>query len=371
MKKIVLFTANTMGGIIQFTEQLFRELCNMQYDVMCFIPDATESDWATKANPSIYKYRKINTVNPLNHTLAALVNKIVDEVPYLVWFTDSAILTYEISILLKKRGIRCMVTFHDAAGFHPTNKKSLKKWLHNSVLNAYARISIKKTDVLLTLSKESKKTMEGRYPSASSKICMMNLGAHIPNVFPRCPQELNDENVNEFLLFFGRIDKYKGLKTLFEAYIMGEEKMPSFVVAGSGTMSEEEQKLANKTNGIIINRFITDSEMLWLFQHSVALILPYIEATQSGIIPIAYHYGKPVIVSNVEGLTQFVEHGKTGYICRYIDEYVRAICSICDDKNWNIMVECCLKYHEKNFNWEKNIKELFLILCKVWRKSNE
>lgn len=358
MKKIVLFTANTKGAMIQFTEQLFRELSDMQYDVMCFIPDATEGDWATKPNPRINKYRKINTVNPLNGKLTALVNRIVNEAPYLVWFADSTILTYEISILLKKGGIRCMVTFHDAAGFHPTNKKSLKKWLHNAVLNTYAKTSIRKIDVLLTLSKGSKKTMEERCPSERARIRMMNLGAHIPNVQPRRPQELNNGNENDFLLFFGRIDKYKGLKTLFEAYIKGGEKMPALVVAGSGKMSNEEQSLADRTDGIIINRFMTDSEMLWLFQHSMALILPYIEATQSGIIPIAYHYGKPVIVSNVEGLTQFVEDGKTGYVCQEIDGYVNAIYNINNVDNRNTMSKCCLKYHEEHFNWERNIKVL-------------
>ena len=348
-----------MGGIIQFTEQLFRELINMNYEVVCFIPDSSEGDWAAKANPCIYKYRKINTVNPLNRALSVVVNKIVDEGPHFVWFTDSTILTYEISILLEKRGIRSMVTFHDAAGFHPTNKRSLKNRLHNMVLNTYAKISIKKIDVLLTLSKRSQKTMEERYPSASSKVRMMNLGAHIPNVLPKCPQELNNENADNFLLFFGRIDKYKGLKTLFEAYIIDDDELPSFVVAGSGKMLGEEQKLANRTSGTIINRFITDSEMLWLFQHSIALILPYIEATQSGIIPIAYHYGKPVIVSNVEGLTQFVEDGKTGYICHGIDEYIHAIRCICDANNRNNMAKCCLKYHEQYFNWKRNIQELF------------
>ena len=358
MKKIVLFTSNIMGGIIQFTEQLFRELNNMNYEVVCFIPDSSEGDWVAKVNPCIRKYHKINTVNPLNHSLSVLANKIADEVPNFVWFTDSTILTYEISILLKKRGIRSIVTFHDAAGFHPTNKRSLKRCLHNMVLNTYAKISIKGTDVLLTLSKRSQQAMKERYPSSSSKVRMMNLGAHIPDVLPKCPQELIDENTDDFLLFFGRIDKYKGLKTLFEAYIVDDE-LPSFVVAGSGKMLEEEQKLANRTRGTIINRFITDSEMLWLFQHSMALILPYIEATQSGIIPIAYHYGKPVIVSNVEGLTQFVEEGKTGYICHGIGEYICAIRSICDVSTRNNMAKYCLKYHEQYFNWKRNIQELF------------
>ena len=44
------------------------------------------------------------------------------------------------------------------------------------------------------------------------------------------------------------------------------------------------------------------------------MVLPYIEASQSGVIPIAYHFGKPVIATEVGGLPDMVDHGRTGYL---------------------------------------------------------
>lgn len=65
---------------------------------------------------------------------------------------------------------------------------------------------------------------------------------------------------------------------------------------------------------MLIKRFITDEEMVWLMQHTKAVVVPYIEASQSGVVPIAYHFGKPVISSNLPGLVENIVPDKTGII---------------------------------------------------------
>ena len=64
----------------------------------------------------------------------------------------------------------------------------------------------------------------------------------------------------------------------------------------------------------ILNRRIPYREIPNLFYGAKFLILPYIDASQSGVIPLAYTFSKPVIVSNVGSLSEYVDHGKTGLI---------------------------------------------------------
>ena len=59
---------------------------------------------------------------------------------------------------------------------------------------------------------------------------------------------------------------------------------------------------------------MSNEEAAELFTRSDIVVLPYRSATGSGVVPLAYHYGKPVIVTNVGGLPDVVEDGRTGVI---------------------------------------------------------
>ncbi len=93
------------------------------------------------------------------------------------------------------------------------------------------------------------------------------------------------------------------------------------IIAGKGQLSEEESQLIQSechiTSAI---RFISDEEMVWLFQNAQCVVLPYIEVSQSGVLPIAYKFAKPIIVSNLQGLTENVVVTKTEFIFRTEDE---------------------------------------------------
>ena len=103
---------------------------------------------------------------------------------------------------------------------------------------------------------------------------------------------------------------------------------------------------------------ISDKEMIWLFKHAKAVILPYIEATQSGIIPIAYKYRLPVVISNVPGLMQFVDNGKTGFVCSTGHDYIHAFKKMDDEKNYLRMQSYCLNYSEMYLSWNANVMDL-------------
>jgi glycosyltransferase involved in cell wall biosynthesis len=71
---------------------------------------------------------------------------------------------------------------------------------------------------------------------------------------------------------------------------------------------------------LILNRYIRDDETVQLFQSASVVVLPYIESSQSGVIPLAYTYGKPVVATAVGGLPEMVIHGVTGLLVPPRDE---------------------------------------------------
>jgi glycosyltransferase involved in cell wall biosynthesis len=118
------------------------------------------------------------------------------------------------------------------------------------------------------------------------------------------------------VLFFGRIEPYKGLKYLIEATHIVSQKLPNvkLIIAGSGDISRYEGLIVDKRVIEMHNRYIPDSEVPIFFRRASIVVLPYIEATQSGIIPIAYAFGKPVIASRVGDIPDVIESEKTGIL---------------------------------------------------------
>jgi glycosyltransferase involved in cell wall biosynthesis len=124
-----------------------------------------------------------------------------------------------------------------------------------------------------------------------------------------------------YLLLFGRIKPYKGIDVLINAAKIVRGKIDdddNFVVliAGKGDPSYFENLLTKEEYQYIhiYNKFIPDYQISDLFNKARFVVLPYVDASQSGVIPLAYTFSKPVIVSNVGSLAEYVEHGKTGFI---------------------------------------------------------
>lgn len=120
-------------------------------------------------------------------------------------------------------------------------------------------------------------------------------------------------------LFFGTISKYKGLEILADAYAITKEKCAnvSLTVAGNGDFSpyqEKYEKLKEK-DVVVINRWIKDEEVESFFVgNNVVLVLPYTDATQSGVALVAMEYGVPIIATRTGGLEEQISEGENGYL---------------------------------------------------------
>ena len=116
------------------------------------------------------------------------------------------------------------------------------------------------------------------------------------------------------VLFFGRIRAYKGLEYYLEAARLVSQKMPDtkFVIAGDGDLRPYHKFFVNNINLEIDNRYVPDCQIAEYFRRSKIVVLPYTEASQSAVIPVAYAFKKPVVATRVGCLSDIVEDGRTG-----------------------------------------------------------
>ena len=127
-----------------------------------------------------------------------------------------------------------------------------------------------------------------------------------------------DENA-KIVLFFGFIRAYKGLDLLINAMAHPSLKDVQLLIAGESYEPWENyqkliegHKLQNRVH--LHSDFIPTDEVNRFFSAADFVAQPYKTATQSGISQIAYHFEKPMLVTNVGGLAEIVPHGKAGYV---------------------------------------------------------
>jgi len=146
-----------------------------------------------------------------------------------------------------------------------------------------------------------------------------NFGAPISKAAAR--QQLGLPADEKIILFFGFIRKYKGLDLLFEAMALPEIKSTSLRLLVAGEFYEAEKDYQAQIDRLGIREqlylrtdFIPDSEVKYYLCAADAVIQPYRNATQSGVTPLAYHFEKPMVVTNVGGLPSLVPHHQVGLV---------------------------------------------------------
>ena len=131
--------------------------------------------------------------------------------------------------------------------------------------------------------------------------------------------EINQED--KVILFFGFIRKYKGLDILLEAMADARIKEAGIKLLIAGEFYEDKnvyleqiRRLNIEDQLILQTNFIPNSEVRQYFCAADVVIQPYRNATQSGVTPLAYHFEKPMVVTNVGGLPAMVPDKKAGIV---------------------------------------------------------
>ena len=173
------------------------------------------------------------------------------------------------------------------------------------------------------------------------------------------------------LLFFGFIRDYKGLDLLMKAYADVVESRKSkeesdllLVVAGEFYNNGEQYTALEKEldlEGKIAwhTDFIPDDQVRYYFSAADLIVQPYKTATQSGVTQIAYHFERPMLVTNVGGLAEIVPNGKVGYVCDVNeDDIARAIKAFAamDKESREKLFSKNIKTEKEKYAWDKMTK---------------
>ena len=170
----------------------------------------------------------------------------------------------------------------------------------------------KKMEKLVVLSQKFVSITEKNYQRKLGDVLYMPLGLLGKGNFEYNKLSKYNEDTPINYLFFGRISEYKGLKVLLNAYKKLNVNC-SLTIAGAGDFSEYEQMTKGLPNIKLINRYISEDEIPDLFnKDNCVLVLPYLDATQSGVISLAYMYGVPVIASRSGALEEQLDNGRIG-----------------------------------------------------------
>ncbi|OQX85585.1 MAG: hypothetical protein B6D63_02000 [Candidatus Latescibacteria bacterium 4484_7] len=174
------------------------------------------------------------------------------------------------------------------------------------------------------------------------------------------------------LLFFGYIRPYKGLKVLLRAMPRIREKIDArlFVV---GEFYEDRAPYVELIDELgignyveLVDRYVPNEEVEPFFVASDLVVLPYLSATQSGIVQVAMAFDKPVVVTDVGGLPDVVADGKTGFVVPAGDDTALAdAVTRFFEEGWGERMARCFPEEKTRFLWEHLISDLERLIERI------
>ena len=310
------------GGIAQFNANLCKELqkehevipytFKRQYPEFLF-PGKTQYVTENDSAVTVKSIPVLDTANPLNYRTTAreIFQTAPDVLVMRYWMTYLAPSLGTIAGYFKKRGCR-VVSILDNVVPHEQHffDKPLTTWF------------LKRNSGFLVMSQSVRNDLLALQPDVRYILKEHPLYNHFGNKIDKqlAIEQLELDPKKKILLFFGLIREYKGLDLLISAMSQLDESY-QLVIAGEayGDFGKYRQAIENfpacsriKT----LNRYIDDDEVPLLFSAADLLVTPYRSATQSGVIPVAYHFDVPVLVTDVGGLKEYVENAGTGLVCQ-------------------------------------------------------
>lgn len=324
MRILILGTAYPFrGGLAAYNERLARELIKEGHEVEIFtftvqyprflFPGRTQ--YTDASAPEDLSIRRIlNSVNPINWiktaTEARSYNPEIVIIKY--WYPFMAPCLGTVALLLKRNKTRIISIFDNVI---PHERKP-----GDQILTKYFTDRI---DGAIVMSK----SVAGDLRKFNLKIPIIynphplydDYGEFLPREEALAKLGLAEEN--NYLLFFGFIRAYKGLDILLEA--LGDSHLSDLklklLVAGEFYENRvpyddiiRKYDLADKV--IIYDRFIGENEVRFFFSAADLVVQPYRSATQSGVTQIAFHFEKPILVTDVGGLAEIVHDKQCGYV---------------------------------------------------------
>ncbi len=324
MKTILINFLGRNNSAPYFSYSIGKALKDKGYDVIAIVSKhATNIDaWRN------YGFRKVYEVD----TYTSYKDLLLKSMIFLIWESKA----------IKKQLKREKIGYVINTFFHPWsnivssicgNAQNIT-FCHDPVLhvgvNPIMRLMypffIKKGNYVVVLTRKYIDTVEKLYgidrkkiyycPHGRMDLYKKVISSEKPSFFPKYKK--GDINY----IFFGRIEKYKGIDLLGKAYKLVKMKYSNVSLTIFGAGNFEPYKGVFKGSDInVINEYISDENIGWIFnEENIVLVLPYKKVTQSGVIPIAFEYGVPVICSDLIGFREQLDNGQVGLYFNPDDE---------------------------------------------------
>jgi D-inositol-3-phosphate glycosyltransferase len=364
MNIIIIGTAYPYrGGLAAYNERLAKQLINeghdvtfltfnLQYPGFLFPGKSQYCEGPPPAQPVIT--RKINSINPFNWISVGyeIKNLKPDLIIFKYWIPFMAPCFGTIARIARSNGhskVLCIldnVTPHE----HRPGDKLFTRYFLRFIDGAIAMSQSVLTDLHLY-----RRNMPARL---TPHPLFDNFGSAVPRV--EAMLKLGLEPDFRYLLFFGFIRAYKGLDLLIEAFadIRFREMNLKLIIAGefyedATPYLELIRKHHLENDVILFDRFINDDEVKMFFSVADLIVQPYRSATQSGVTQIAYHFEKPMLVTNVGGLNEIVPHGICGYVVNTDPkEIADSITDFFNNNRKESFIKNVIKEKEK-YSWSK------------------
>ena len=306
MKNILLVATSSWAGMGPYASEIinaFAEVGNVFFFVVEDERHYFSSNLAQNMRDrGVIIYRKNSNVNKLLDLLwvpfkveKQLRKFCRDKRIDVIHFLTSEV-PYGKTMLALKKEYKLFFTVHD---LHPHEAKKVfyKMWRHRCMYRKLAR-NRKIANNLLTNSRLQEKELKSMFPQ--KEIYYFEFPSLVNNDIVNgsaIPPEL--EGIEDYVLFFGRIEQYKGVELVYKAFTENAALQGYIlVIAGSGELYFP-RNIEREKNILIINRYIRDEEVAYLFHHALITIYPYISATQSGVLSLSCYFKKPIVASDV------------------------------------------------------------------------
>jgi len=351
------------GGLSSFNERLAREYItqgaqteiytfSLQYPAFLF-PGTTQYS-SEPAPTDILIHEKINSISPLNWLWIGyeLCEKKPDIIVVRFWLPFMGPCLGTILRLVKKNKHTKVICIAD--NIIPHEKRFGDK--------AFTKYFIKPIDAFITMSDKVLGDLKGLTDKPAKQIVHPlydNFGEAVSKEIA-C-EHLGIPTNKKIILFFGFIRKYKGLDVLLEAMLLlkqqgfFETNPVQLLIAGEfyenpAPYLDTIQNTGIEPYIILKNEFIPDSEVKYYLSAADCVIQPYKNATQSGVTPLAYHFEKPMLVTNVGGLAALVPP-TVGMVCEPNAQAIAEQISSFFHLNPLIFIQN-IKEEKKKYSWK-------------------
>lgn len=373
--KITLLYLGKLGGGCVYSYEILRHLleagCNIQAVLSSYIENKGDFLKLTETYDTI-KLLFVNTyynkwnfiIRSLNifryRQIAQSINNYQPDCLYIPMISTWA----RFIMPFLNKDIKIITTVHDV---------SMHKGEENKILDKVNNQIIRKSDGIVVLTKSFVENISIKYNIPKEQIVWIR---HANYCYYRPCSYIMSHKIQKKILFFGRIHEYKGISILLNAMDIIVKEIPDLIlrIAGKGNLNMADQEKLLRLGGSVElhNKWICNSEIYKYFSDVDLLVAPYIEASQSGVVMLSYAFGKPVIVTDIGGLSEQIING-SGIIVPPNDTkaLAQAVISIYRDKNRLIhMRDVANSLNETVFSWSHSAEILMSFIVKLDKRKN-